>query len=171
MMKDKELKDQLFSKVARVFVILDGGLIPDLRMKLFDMRPEYHCLMTGELEPDVAAAAPYLVRLLPNAPFTEWLLSDFLGNNFGIFAQTKETVIEMRKHFRGLFTVYDEEGDPMLFRFYDPRVFRNILPGCDQDQLKAIFGKVDTYFAETEDGQGLIRYELTDDGLKLTEPS
>lgn len=168
-MNDKELKDQLFSKVARVFVILDGGLIPDLRMKLFDMRPEYHCLMTGELEPDIAAAAPYLVRLLPDAPFTQWLLTDFPRKNFGIFALTRETVIEMRRHFRDLLTVYDEAGDPMMFRFYDPRVMRTILPGCDSEQLKTIFGKVDTFLVESEDGENMIRYELSEEGLRIVD--
>jgi Domain of unknown function (DUF4123) len=89
---DKEkLIQHLFSKVARVFVILDGALIPELRMKIYEMKPVHHCLFSGELEPDMAEVAPYMVRLIPNTHFTEWVLSECWGKNWGIFAQTRET--------------------------------------------------------------------------------
>jgi hypothetical protein len=166
---DKEkLIQHLFSKVSRVFVILDGALIPELRMKIYEMKPVHHCLFTGELEPDMAEVAPYMVRLIPNTHFTEWVLSECWGKNWGIFAQTRETVIEMRKHFSSLITVYDESGAPMTFRYYDPRVWRKFLPTCQPDELKTIFGKVDAFFVESEDQESFIRYELNKEGVKET---
>lgn len=166
---DKEkLSQHLFSKVARVFVVLDGALIPELRMKIYEMKPVYHCLFSGELEPDMAEVAPYMVRLLPNTPFTEWVLAECWGKNWGIFAQTRETVIEMRKHFSSLITVYDETGMPMTFRYYDPRVWRKFLPTCKSQEVKTLFGKVDTFFVESEDKQSLIRYEINGAGVKET---
>lgn len=166
---DKEkLSQHLFSKVARVFAILDGAQIPDLRMKLYEMKPVHYCLMTGELEPDMQEVAPYMVRLLPETPFTEWLLSEVWGKNWGIFAQTRETVLEMRKHFSSIMTVYDEEANTLHFRYYDPRVWRKFLPTCQSEEIKTLFGKVDTFLVESEDKESLVSYELSDEGVKET---
>ena len=88
---DKEnLSQHIFSRVSRVFAVLDGALIPELRMKIYEMQPVHHCLLTGDLEPDMAEVAPYLVRLFPNTPFTDWVLSECWGANWGIFLQTRE---------------------------------------------------------------------------------
>lgn len=167
-MEKEKLSQHLFSKVARVFVILDGAQIPELRMKIYEMQPVNHCLMSGELEPDMAEVAPYLVRLFPNTPFTEWVLEECWGKDWGIFVQTRETVIEMRKHFTSLLTVYDEEGSPMLFRYYDPRVWRKFLPTCESNEINTLFGKVDTFLVESEDKENLIRYEKNEQGFKET---
>lgn len=166
---DKEkLNQHLFSKVARIFVILDGAQIPELRMKLYELKPVHYCLMTGELEPDMQEVAPYMVRLLPGTPFTEWLLSEVWGKNWGIFALTRETVLEMRKHFSSILTVYDEEANTLMFRYYDPRVWRKFLPTCQPEELKTLFGRVDTFLVESEDKESFIQYEFTAEGLKET---
>ena len=167
-MNKEQLNQHLFSKVARVFAVLDGAAIPELRMKLYEMKPVHHCLLSGDLEPDMQEVAPYLVRLLPNTPFTDWLLSECWGKNWGIFAQTRETVLEMRKHFSALVSVYDETGSPLIFRYYDPRVIRKFLPTCDAEQTKTFFGKVDTIFAESKDKENFIKFELNKEGLKET---
>lgn len=167
---DKEkLNQHLFSKVARVFAVLDGAQIPDLRMKLYEMKPVHYCLMTGELEPDMQEVAPYMVRLLPGTPFTEWLLGEVWGKNWGIFAQTRETVLEMRKHFSSLLTVYDENANTLMFRYYDPRVWRKFLPTCQPEEIKELFGKIDTILVESEDKESLIQYEAKDEGIKEIE--
>jgi hypothetical protein len=165
--KDK-LNQHLFSKVARIFAVLDGAQIPDLRMKLYEMKPVHYCLMTGDLKPDMQEVAPYMVRLLPNTPFSDWLLSECWGKNWGIFAQTKETVLEMRKHFSSLLTVYDDTGNPMTFRYYDPRVWRKFLPTCEASEVKTLFGKVDTILVESEDKESLIQYQADILGFKET---
>ncbi len=131
--------------------MLDGASVPDLPMKFYEMRPPHFCLFTGDLEPDMEHVALYLVRLLPKTPFTEWLLQDCWGKHWGIFAHSRHTVIEMRKHFRSLVTVYNERGNPMIFRFYDPRVMQKYLLTCNAAELKTFFGGVDAYFAESED--------------------
>jgi hypothetical protein len=164
---DKEkLSQHLFSKVARVFAVLDGAQIPELRMKIYEMKPVHYCLFSGELEPDMQEVAPYMVRLLPGTPFTDWLLSEVWGKNWGIFAQTRETVLEMRNHFSAILTVYDEAGTPMTFRYYDPRVWRKFVPTCQPDEIKTLFGKVDTFLVESEDKQTLVKYETTTEGFK-----
>ena len=163
MTKD-ELQNILFSERTLVYSVLDGAAIKDLRMKLYETRPPHHCLFPGELEPDMAEVAPYVVQLIPETPFTDWLLGEGLGRNWGIFVHCPHSIREMRKHFRALVKVYTEEGKPLIFRFYDPRVFRRFLPTCNSGELKTFFGKVDTYFVEGEKG-GLDRFEIKNENL------
>src|SRR5258708_30653063 len=73
---------------ANVFAALDGASIPDLLDKLYGLLPEFECLYRGELEPDVAEVAPYLVRLEPNAEFTKWVFTHGWGQHWGIFASS-----------------------------------------------------------------------------------
>lgn len=109
--------------------------------------------------------APYLVRLLPKTPFTDWILRDGWGKHWGIFLHSREPIEEMRTHFSSLITVYDEKGTPMFFRYYDPRVLGKFLRTCNRDELKTFFGSVEAYFAETKDAGNLVRFENGEDGL------
>ena len=129
------------------------------------MNPPHYCLFRGKLEPDVAEVAPYLIGLLPGTHFTNWILGKNLGENRGIFAHCRHSLNEMRRHFRSLITVQNERGNPMIFRFYDPRVIRPFLPTCETEELKIFFGKVTDYFVEGEDKESLVNFSLQNDQL------
>ena len=169
-MTKEELENILISERIRTFVILDGASVPGLPVRLYEMRPPNYCLFRGELNPDMAEVAPYIVQLVPGTPFTEWVLAgENFGKHWGIFAQSLHSIKEMRRHFRSLVTVYDEQGTPMFFRFYDPRVLRNFLPTCNAEELKTFFGKVETFFAEDKNGEKLSAFRLENDELKETD--
>jgi hypothetical protein len=156
----EKLEKFLFEERARAFAVLDGASVPDLPTKIYEMQPHAVCLYRGELEPDMAEVAPYLVELFPDTTFTDWLLSEGLGGkHWGIFARSPFSLTELRKHFRKFLTVYDETGNPLLFRYYDPRVLVKFLPTCDQESLDKLFGRVTEYAAE--DGtENFMRFEL-----------
>ena len=168
-MTKEELEKILFVENTRAFAILDGASIPDLRMKLYETQPPHYCLFRGERPPDVQEVAPYVVQLTPGGLFADWLLGACFGKHWGIFAHSRHSIKEMRRHFRSLITVYDETGKPMIFRFYDPRVLPNFLPTCDADELKTFFGNVDNFFAENVKAQTLLSYRVENDELKQTE--
>lgn len=159
----EKVNQHLFSKATRVYALLDGASVPDLPMKLYEMKPPRYCLFTGNLDPGMAAVAPYLVRLYPNTPFTNWILSECWGKHWGIFAHSRKSLKDMRQHFRSLTTVYDERGNPMTFRFYDPRVLRRYLPTCRPAELKVFFGDVESFFAESEDNEKLLNFNLAEE--------
>ena len=168
-MDAEQLNNLLFDRTVRLFVILDAGQFTDLPKKLWETEIESHCLLEGALEPDVLYQAPYLVRLLPKHPFTDWLFNGFVGKNRGIFAHSKATLIEMRSHFTQLVKVADETGRPLLFRYYDPRVFRKFVPTCKKDELEKVFGDVNTFFVEDENESGMLRYDLSKKGYTMRE--
>lgn len=168
-MTKKDLEKYLFSGNTHLYAVLDGASVPELRMKLFEMRPAHYCLFRGELPPDMAEVAPYVVQLRFDNPFTDWVLSESFGKHWGIFAQSRHSIKEMRRHFRLLVKVYNEEGNPMIFRFYDPRVLPNFLPTCNDGELKHFFGTVDTFFAENVKSETLQMFNLTNGALKQSE--
>lgn len=168
-MTKEELQKILFIENARAFAVLDGASIPDLRMRLYETRPPHYCLFRGELTPDVAEAAPYVVQLTPGTVFADWVLGESFGKHWGIFAHSRYSIKEMRRHFRALVTVYDEDGEPMIFRYYDPRVLPIFLPSCNAGELKSFFGNVDAFFAENVKEKTLMSFRMENDELKKHE--
>lgn len=158
--------DRLFGDPAlSTFAILDGANIPELLPKLAEESPEHICLYRGELEPDLAECAPYLVRLERDSPFTRWLVSEGWGNNWGIFASTATDLQTLRRHFRGFLLVMSPEGKRLYFRYYDPRVLRSFLPTCTPRQLAEFFGPVGFFIAEDEEPVRAHAWSLADGQL------
>ncbi len=156
---------------ASIWTILDGASVPALRQQLADLEPEHVCLYRGDLEPDMEEVAPYLVKLEREAPFTEWVLKQGWGNHWGVFAETGEDLIALRKHFRRFLTVHDQSGKGMLFRYYDPRVLRVYLPTCNDQELQTMFGSVQSYMMEDDNPASMIRFRLKGGSLaKQVEP-
>jgi hypothetical protein len=158
-MKEK-LEEYLFREGTYTLAVLDGASVPDLPGHIHKLEPPSTCLYTGELAPDLQYAAPYLVYLFPGAPFSDWVLGECWGKHWGIFAHSRHSLREMRRHFRSLITVYNEDGKPMIFRYYDPRVLTSFLPTCSSDELQTVFGKVDRFFAENVEAGHLMSYSL-----------
>jgi len=155
----RELHRQLFTEAGQnVYVVLDGASVPELLERLAQDGPEYVCLYRGELEPDLAACAPYLVQLRREAPFTEWVIQQGWGKHWGIFAASPADLKTMRKHFRTFLVVKDPEGKQLYFRYYDPRVLRVYLPTCNAEETAHVFGPVSRFLLEDEAPATLLRF-------------
>jgi Domain of unknown function (DUF4123) len=169
----------LFSNLQdgeEVYAVLDGASVPDLLDHLYveHDRPDFQCLYRGELEPDVAEVAPYLVRLEAGSAFAEWVLGSGWGQHWGIFLIAGSSLNSVRQHFSTFVIVHDPEGKPMRFRFYDPRVFRTYLPTCNGDELERVFGPIQSYVVEDEDFKVALRFqkssgELVTETLAMSE--
>jgi hypothetical protein len=177
MMDDRMVKligERIFSDPQmNVYAVLDGASAPGLLQKLFPSGAKYFCVLPGDLEPDMAEVAPYLVQLRADSDLARWVLTEGWGKHWGIFAASPADPRTMRGHFRGLVKVYDEEGKPLIFRYYDPRVLREFLTTCTSDELQEMFGPIAAYYAEAEDPAILLSFsrrgeELAKQEIKLT---
>jgi hypothetical protein len=148
-----------------VFAVLDGASVPDLLDALYDHQPEQACLYRGPLEPDLAEVAPYLVRLERHTDFTGWLLEQGWGNHWGIFAFSEENLPDLLIHLRKFLIVYSPDGQPLNFRYYDPRVLRIYLPTCNTEELALLFGPVTGYLLEDADPATARRFRLESGSL------
>jgi len=164
-----KLKQLLFANNTRLYAILDGVMVAGLPDRLYRSGLTYECLVSGDLTPAMVHAAPYFVFLPPGSELADWILTDGFGKNWGIFAHSQSRVVDVRAHLRNLLNVYTEEGNAMMFRYYDPRILRKFLPTCNGGQLKALFGKVDTFFSEDESSEHLVSFQIEGDKLKQTE--
>ncbi len=145
-----------------VYAVLDGAAIPGLLDHLYAVPgPEFVCLYRGELNPDLAECAPYLVQLQPDTAFTDWLLAEGWGKHWGVFATASESLKTMRKHFRTFLMVKDPAGQQLYFRYYDPRVLRIYLPTCNAQELGLVCGPVQAYLLEDETPTNLLRFTRT----------
>jgi hypothetical protein len=154
------------------FAVLDGASVPDLRMHLFEDEPEHVCLFRGELTPDMAEVAPYLIKLDPHDRFTQWLLHEGWGEHWGVFVVTQAGLRSLRTHLRSLLWVRDADGRELFFRYYDPRVLETFLPTCDGEQLDEFFGPAAAFLFESGPetdrpaGAALVRAQRRDGDLE-----
>jgi hypothetical protein len=144
----------------RVYALLDGARDPRIEPLVRNSDAEFSCLYAGELAPSLSAAAPYLLYLDPQQPYTWRLFEEGWGQSWGSFvvAPAQISLDELRSHFRTLLRVTDPDGKLLVFRFYDPRVLRVYLPTCTAPERAALFGPANQLIAETSTGQSLIVY-------------
>ncbi len=163
-----KIQDLIWSdEESSAFVVLDGANTPELLDKLYDEAgPEFECLYAGHLEPDIAEVAPYLARLEPENEFSSWVISGW-GESRGICAivPSELELPEVRRHFRKLNMVYGPDARPLLFRYYDPRVLRIVLPTCNRSQLKEMFGPVKKFVVEGDNPEQSYIYSLANGEL------
>jgi hypothetical protein len=150
---------------AKVYAVLDGASVPKLLERLAPHASEYECLYRGEMKPDLAAAAPYLVSLRPDSELTEWIVQQGWGKHWGVFVLSEAELPVLRRHFRTFLIVHTSEGKPLYFRYYDPRVLRVHLPTCNAEELEQMFGPVNAYIMESEKPEVLMQFRVKDGSL------
>ena len=167
----KALRPHLFpagrAEGSRTYAILDGASVPGLLERLAEDAPEFACLYRGELAPDMARVAPYLVRLEPDAPFTDWVLAEGWGRHWGVFVLSFAELAGLQRHFRRFLIVKDPMGRQIYFRYYDPRVLRVYLPTCNAEELKFLFGPVEGFALEDEDASVVLRFSREGEALRI----
>lgn len=167
---EHRLRQRLWSEPGlRPWVVLDGAGVPGLPARLSGQRElRWACLFQGELEADVAELAPYLLELPRRGEMLEWLLSGW-GCHWGVYLLAPEAIdlATLRRHLRKLGVAYGPAGEPLWFRWYDPRVLAPAAQGFDPGQLRTLFGPVRRFLLEAgQPGQGLA-LELAASGLTM----
>ncbi len=147
---------------SRTYMILDAARDDKIYPELINSDMENLCLYLGDKAVELAAVAPYLLGLRKEGSFAQWLFMNGWGNSWGIFVQSAASFRELHRHFRKFLMVYDEEGTPLYFRYYDPRVLRVYLPTCNEAELRILFGPVERYMIEGEAENQLIEFACTE---------
>jgi hypothetical protein len=143
-----------------LYALLDAARDPGIYRGLrgFAATEEIAGLYQGPTAEELAAVAPYLVRLGPRTDVFDWLWDKGCGRSWGIFLWSAVGLEGVRAHLRKLTKVRTEDGKVLLFRFYDPRVLSVFLPTCAPDQIEEMFGPVMRLFAETPDGAAIVEF-------------
>lgn len=131
------------------FALVDGAQDSTLHA-LVTQSPEWQCLIAGMPAPALAAALPYLVRLRPGDRLTERWQSEGTGRNWGLQFRSTLPIDRLRLHFKRFLTARLPDGRTVLFRFYDPRVFRTYMRTASAEERRPWFEGVSLYSAEAE---------------------
>jgi hypothetical protein len=161
----RKIKSVLFQSTEyrysyKTYAVLDAARDKVIHPKILNLQKDWLCLYHGSKATELALVAPYLIQLEREAPFTDWIINQGWGKSWGIFLKSNEPLERVQRHLRKFLMVYSEEGEPLYFRYYDPRVFRAYLPTCNETELKLIFGPITSFFAEGQT-DSLIEYSRT----------
>ncbi len=96
---------------------------------------------------------------VPGPRFTRRVLLEGWGASWGCFIVAPLELSPLRQHLRSLLRVRTEEGQVLLFRYYDPRVLRAYLPTCSRQELTTFFGPITRFIAEDEGGTAALTFE------------
>jgi hypothetical protein len=113
--------------------------------------------------------APHLVELVPQAAFSQELLSwDWYGN-WGYFVQAQAPLKELAASLSALTIVSSPDAKDAFFRFFDPRVLRPFLDASSEQDLRLVFAKASRFVVPMLDdglrGEGAIVYAMNNDVL------
>ena len=148
-----------------VWAILDGARDRRISGLLRDSSMQHSCLYAGTLPRELERAAPHLVQLQYGHPHSRELIQSAWGNSWGVFLKCKGSLDAVRRHFRQFLSVRDASGRLLVFRYYDPRVFRVYLPTCRADELRTVFGATECFWVEDESPHTMVEFRFDDIGL------
>ena len=156
---------------AKTFAILDCAA--DLRLHEHVARLEpgsARCLFLGNLHPAVKAVSPHVVELAPGDPLTRLWRAEGWGKAWGLWIESAGDLHGIWRRTRHFTQAKLPSGEgPVLFRFWDPRVFRVYLPLVEPGELAPWFEGLGAYVLEAEDGRGAVRFSLDGQTLRREE--
>ena len=122
-------------------------------------------LFEGKKGQEMASVAPYLVSFeTPDHPLLQTLVEKGWDNHWVTYLKCPGGFDAVRKQLRQSLRVKGSDGDYRLFRFYDPRVFKEYSPSFDNDQLTLFFGEITGYWV-AESQQTAVNYQLVNQQL------
>lgn len=130
---------------------------------------QLRCLFSGELAEGLADVAPYLGQFAALDDTCRSVAEDLL------LAQTAILVVPrgggagfggLYRHFRKFNVAYDPQGQPLFFRYYDPRVMLDLLRTVEGERLRPMFDPVQMLVLAAGTS-GFVQAVRTDAGLRL----
>jgi hypothetical protein len=149
----------------KTWVIVDGARDAHIARAVDRSSQEKCCLFAGNISPQLKAVAPYLIRLDRGDDFTDYVIENGWGNAWGVFFSSSASLETLRKHFRKFLRVTDYAGRRLLFRYYDPRVLSVYLPTCNDEELTTMFGPIERFIVESDEGAKVVEYRFS--GVRL----
>jgi Domain of unknown function (DUF4123) len=149
----------------KTWAILDAARDERIYRAVDRSYQEKCCLFAGKISRQLREVAPYLIRFDKGDDLSDFVIENGWGNAWGIFFSSQASMETLRKHFRRFLRVTDESGRRLLFRYYDPRVLSIYLPTCNHEELTTIFGPIERFVVEAEEGAEAVGYRFS--GVRL----
>lgn len=145
-----QLRQRLWAETAStVYAVALASRLPGLPERLeASLRQrelaDYDCLWPGALSPARQREAPYLMQLLPESAFTDWLLfqAEAGFGAWGVVLRSPAGRLALRSHLRQLLKARLLDGSVVVLDWMDPEVLALLLPRFDAAGLLDFAGPV-----------------------------
>lgn len=135
---------------CNLYGIVDSARNDEVFRYLVTGDVKYKSLFEDTMDVKSYGVSGFLVECKKESPLFRWMTTEAWGDSCCIFFTSKSSFDELFNHFQKFNRVYLEGDDVVLFRYYDPRVLRTYLPTCNRDEIETFFGKVNSFFAESD---------------------
>ncbi|MBU6950179.1 DUF4123 domain-containing protein [Hahella sp. HN01] len=139
------------------YAIVDCAQDDSLYEKIQLSGCQYSALLEAEASEELLRVSPHIIELRENA-FCSWLLAHGWGRSWAIYIASQRPIGYLIRHFKKLSKVTGPQRQSWFFRYYDPRVCRDLLPICDASQLNRIIGKAGVFWMEGLDSTTTLKY-------------
>jgi hypothetical protein len=140
------------------YFLFDAARAENNLNKALELSLVHRSFFKGRSEEELAAVAPYLLKIDGNSPLANWIIDEGWGKSWGILLFSVADFEDVYAHFRRFLQVKTEYGKLLYFRFYDPRVLRMFLASCDWEQVLEFFGSVQCFYVEGEHDLEAVQY-------------
>jgi len=166
----ENLKKELFqqNREANLYAIIDSAVDKMIDGHFESNNAQRYILYKDEEDKrDLELRAPHLVVLDENDEFTQRILNEGYGNNWGCFIKSQFDIETLVEHFCNYTKVYSEVHEQDVYiRFYDPRVINKYFSIFGKDEGIEFFSKIDAIYVEKkEEPQTLFKYSLNVDEM------
>ena len=163
------LLEQAEKDQCKLFGIVDSARNEEVFRFLITGNVPYKSLFEGTMDVQSFGVSGFLVECKKESQLFQWMTTEAWGDSCCIFFTSKADFDKLFGHFQQFNRVYLEDEKVVLFRYYDPRVLRVILPTYKQHELKFFFGEVKSFIAESEDPKIVNAYkkEMVNEKLSL----
>lgn len=147
------------------FAIVDGAADP----RLYDLIVEsksYECLYSGEYSEDTCKTLPYIVQMRNGERFSKIWSAHETGNYWGILCKTELGLVAFRRHLRHFTTARLPDGQIVMFRFWDPRIFSTFLENGSDEEVEPFLKNISAVLCDLGK-EGRKQYKWSD-GLQMT---
>lgn len=150
------------------YTLLDPARMGSDFGKAYDLSIEGIALRTSIQPEDFETITPHLLPCEVESQLYNWITTDGKGDSWGIFVKSELDLEPLVEQLQKLLIVSMEtNGRWVYFRFYDPRVLRGFLPGCEKKQLEELFTGVESFYCEAEDDDFQMHFSLEKGKLKV----
>ena len=153
--------ETLKREVGHLWGVLDTARDERILTLLRESVDDHRSLYEGIKGEALADVAPYLVCFRRDSGLLDRIVTEGWGRSWGVFVSSRQSFKAVRRHFRR-FLMVEEDGtfEKLYFRFYDPRVLREIMPISTVRQRDQIFDGLEAIFVEGERGE-VITYDAS----------
>lgn len=148
-----------------LFAIMDAARDEQVLATLYASGLHFQSLYEGLRGEELALVAPYLVAIPREGSALDELVQEAWGKSWAVFLHATASFRDVRRQLRRLLRAELDDGERVLFRYYDPRVLRAYLPACTAEEAAQMFGPIAHFVSEGRRGETALRFTLTNDGV------